>query len=722
MTDPTTCPECGAPLPPGADPSTCPRCLLGAGLPEDAEDTAPAAVAPLFPELEIEGVIGRGGMGVVYKARQKRLDRVVALKLLPAALQDEPGFAERFEREARTLARLDHPSIVRVHDSGEREGRYYFVMEFVDGPNLRRAIDTGALGPADALRIVPQICEALQYAHDRGVVHRDIKPENVLLDAQGQIKVTDFGLAKLLDHDPADASLTRSGQVMGTLRYMAPEQYRTPDDVDHRADIYSLGVVFYEMLTGEVPMGRFEPPSERVAVDVRIDDVVLRTLERERERRYQRAEEVRSEVATITSRATALPPPLPQPPVEALPEATSEAPRLNRAALFGFLCTPAALAVWIVAVLAGSLGPGGGVALVGVALAPILPIAGFITSIVGWIQISGSRGRQRGLGFAIVGTFAPFLLFVVGGAVSMLFFRVAEPMEPESLEDTSAHPLEPRLGADDETQTSELEATWRRFTEVLRSSPIRPTDLEPFVAEVDRRRVDLLDPADRSRLGGSGELGLAFLPPPVGGRALAGLDIQVVTKSVDQPNVAWLRLSAPGIAEAEPLEARVIRGAQGWTFALGRVAGANAHAQDRPQLLRSGRISPRERRTIDAEVEVLWRIVQGLWAAGPMPLRSRVPATTVDVLLAPSETDVRLLSSSERAERGQDGSLGLLFFDADTLSEPLAEFRLTTIRFQERRHVGRVTAQSGSATLTFFVIREGGRTWLSARPIQVDGR
>ena len=174
-------------------------------------------------------------------------------------------------------------------------------MEYVDGVNLRHALRAGRLAPREALAIVPQICDALQYAHDQGVVHRDIKPENVLLDRTGRVKIADFGLAKLLGKGPDDFTLTRTQQVMGTPRYMAPEQIEKPTTVDHRADIYSLGVVLYEMLTGELPLGRFEPPSHKVQVDVRIDEVVLRTLEKEPERRYQRASQVKTELASAAS-------------------------------------------------------------------------------------------------------------------------------------------------------------------------------------------------------------------------------------------------------------------------------------------------------------------------------------------------------------------------------------------------------------------------------------
>jgi serine/threonine protein kinase len=256
-------------------------------------------LAKRFPQLEILELLGQGGMGAVYKARQPKLDRLVAVKVLPAEWGKDPAFAERFAREARALARLTHPHVISVFDFGESDGLYYFVMEYVDGVNLRAILQERRLSPPEALTIITQVCEALQYAHEEGVVHRDIKPENILLDKKGRVKIADFGLAKLLDRPAAGFTLTGSQQVMGTPHYMAPEQIDRPREVDHRADIYSLGVVFYEMLTGELPLGRFAPPSEKAAIDGRLDDVVLRTLEREPHKRYQHASDVKSEVEAI---------------------------------------------------------------------------------------------------------------------------------------------------------------------------------------------------------------------------------------------------------------------------------------------------------------------------------------------------------------------------------------------------------------------------------------
>ncbi len=318
MSEENHCPQCGAALPTQSPQGLCPGCLLRWGLESqtggeepgsqpaaaDRPPPTPEEIAAYFPDLEILELVGRGGMGVVYKALQKRLDRLVALKILAPKIGQDPAFSERFAREARAMAMLSHPHVVAVHDFGQTDGLYYFLMEFVDGVNLRRLLDTGKLASEEALAIVPQICEALQYAHDHGVVHRDIKPENVLLDKEGRVKIADFGIAKLVGKEAKDLRLTGAGQIIGTPQYMAPEQIEHPLQVDHRADIYSLGVVFYQMLTGELPIGRFAPPSKKVQVDVRLDEVVLRALEKEPERRYQQASEIKTHIETLTTPMT----------------------------------------------------------------------------------------------------------------------------------------------------------------------------------------------------------------------------------------------------------------------------------------------------------------------------------------------------------------------------------------------------------------------------------
>jgi serine/threonine protein kinase len=327
------CPGCGKPLPPSAPKGLCAACLFKAGFPTGTEartgqsetPRSPAFVPPTinelaakFPQLEILDLIGSGGMGAVYKARQKQLDRLVALKILPPGVGDAPAFAERFAREARALARLNHPGIVTLYEFGQTAGLFFFLMEFVDGVNLRQLLNAGRVAPREALAIVPQICDALQYAHDQGIVHRDIKPENILLDRRGRVKVADFGIAKLIGTEVAVAdgageaevwagNLTDSGTTIGTPRYMAPEQKDRPLEVDHRADIYSLGVVLYQMLTGELPGQKIEPPAKRFHLDVRLDEVVLRALEKAPGRRYQQASEFKTQVETIaaTSDSTA---------------------------------------------------------------------------------------------------------------------------------------------------------------------------------------------------------------------------------------------------------------------------------------------------------------------------------------------------------------------------------------------------------------------------------
>ena len=361
---PEKCPQCGATLPAGALAGLCPACLLQQGAATDTATRSNAKpfvpltveeVARHFPGLEILELLGRGGMGAVYKARQKQLDRLVALKILPPRSGDDSAFAERFTREAKALARLNHPGIVTLYEFGVVEGRagsplpaggedgsqrramecapypepplYYFLMEFVDGVNLRQLLAGSRIAPREALAIVPQICDALQYAHDQGIVHRDVKPDNILLDRRGRVKVADFGLAKLVDAQ-TDAAfgvppsggpdrlkpglqtpvLTEAGKVMGTPQYMSPEQIEAPGEVDHWADIYALGVVFYQMLTGELPGKTLEPPSKKVQIDVRLDEVVLRALEKKPELRYQQASIFKTQLETIASTPQVAPP------------------------------------------------------------------------------------------------------------------------------------------------------------------------------------------------------------------------------------------------------------------------------------------------------------------------------------------------------------------------------------------------------------------------------
>jgi serine/threonine protein kinase len=282
---------------------------VGAEPAEARQTLAPEELAPHFPQLEIIECLGRGGMGVVYKARQKSLSRLVALKLLAPERVGDPKFADRFSREAHALAALNHPSIVTVYDFGQAGGFYFLLMEFVDGVNLRQLLRARKFTPEEALTVVPPLCDALQFAHERGIVHRDIKPENILLDKTGRVKIADFGIAKMFGPGNGDSRARTASQesvtqsTMGTPGYSAPEQKAEPQRVDSRADIYSLGVVFYEMLTGELPGKPIEPPSRKVQIDVRLDQIVLRALEQKPELRYQQASQVKTEVETFSGSA-----------------------------------------------------------------------------------------------------------------------------------------------------------------------------------------------------------------------------------------------------------------------------------------------------------------------------------------------------------------------------------------------------------------------------------
>jgi hypothetical protein len=255
---------------------------------------SPEALQPSFPQFEIIALLGHGGMGAVYKGWQRSLERVVAIKILPLALEDSDlDFAARFEREAKSMARLKHPNIVPVHDAGQTpDGLLYFVMDFVDGIDLQKTLAARRLLPMEALEIASQICDALAYAHRHGVIHRDIKPPNIMIDDESRVHLADFGIARSSSAD--GTTLTRPNLVMGTPDFIAPEAHLGMNQVDHRADLYAVGVVLYLMLTGHVPRGRFQPPSLRVpGLDPRVDAVVDRALQAEPERRYPSAMEMR---------------------------------------------------------------------------------------------------------------------------------------------------------------------------------------------------------------------------------------------------------------------------------------------------------------------------------------------------------------------------------------------------------------------------------------------
>jgi serine/threonine-protein kinase len=272
------CPRCRSAVP-TARLGACPRCLLEAELPPPVLDGF----------LELHEEIGHGGMGSVYRARDLKLGRTVAVKLLPAAASQEEENRTRFDREARALAMLSHPNIVSVHTVGREGDQSYIVMEFVDGQPLPWMMP---MGVERAVPIALQVCDALAYAHQRGVVHRDIKPENILVDPAGRVKVTDFGIARFVGADRRGWTATSAAEVLGTPHYMAPEAVEGAPP-DPRMDLYSLGVVLHQMVTGRLPIGEFEPPPAP------LEPVVRKALASPAARRYQTVEEMRRDLAGL---------------------------------------------------------------------------------------------------------------------------------------------------------------------------------------------------------------------------------------------------------------------------------------------------------------------------------------------------------------------------------------------------------------------------------------
>jgi tetratricopeptide (TPR) repeat protein len=272
---------------------------------------------------ETTEVLGRGGMAVVYKAVQLSLSRAVAIKTLPRHLAANPAFVARFTREAGALAALSHANIIGIIDRGSEGDLYYFVMEYVDGTDLQEVIARKRPVPGEAVRIVTQVLSALDYAHRRGVIHRDIKPGNIMLTSDGAVKVTDFGIAHLAGGQGTSLGLTMAGAQMGTVNYMAPEQRVDAAKVDARADLYAVGVVLYELLTGQLPLGAFEPASRvNPQVDPRLDAVVQKALKPDPNARFGTAAEMAAALAPL---AGAAPPPPAEPRAPESP-ATSPCP------------------------------------------------------------------------------------------------------------------------------------------------------------------------------------------------------------------------------------------------------------------------------------------------------------------------------------------------------------------------------------------------------------
>ncbi len=291
-----SCPVCGEDYP--GDGRSCPSCPTEADSPTGGESGAKSSPGPLeiggtFQGMEIKSIIARGGMGIIYQARQPELDRLVVIKVLLPKYSRAIDSQIRFEREARAMAALSHPNLVRVHDFGIENGIYFFVMEFMEGTDLRRYLEEKLPDRKELIGIISQACEGLSYAHKQGLVHRDIKPDNILIDGKGTVKITDFGLIKSISRPDDSLAITRSGSSLGTPMYMAPEQLENPASVDARADVFSMGVVLQEILTGVPPSGEIH----RSSGDSRLDKVIARAKDPDPDQRYPTIDELRDALA-----------------------------------------------------------------------------------------------------------------------------------------------------------------------------------------------------------------------------------------------------------------------------------------------------------------------------------------------------------------------------------------------------------------------------------------
>ena len=315
---------------------------------------------------QIESPLGAGGMGEVYKARDTRLDRTVAIKVLPEHVANDPDLKQRFEREARTVAALNHPHICTLHDIGTQDGIDFLVMEYLDGQTLAQRLEKGALPLDQALTIAIEIADALDKAHRQGIVHRDLKPANIMLTKAGA-KLLDFGLAKLKPADQVgglsamatqSAGLTGEGKILGTLQYMAPEQLEGKD-VDARTDIFAFGATVYEMVTGQKAfngesqasliaaiLDRVPEPMSMLqsVIPVRLDEIVKTCLAKDPDDRWQSARdlgrEVKGSVVGGSQAGVAV-------PVVVTPESTAWRPTLGAAVAVSVIAAViTGLAVW----------------------------------------------------------------------------------------------------------------------------------------------------------------------------------------------------------------------------------------------------------------------------------------------------------------------------------------------------------------------------------------
>lgn len=262
----------------------------------------PGELSTLLPQYRVDLLIAAGGMGAVYRGEHRELERPVAIKILPPEFARDSDAITRFRTEAKAMARLTHPNIPSVFDFDVVQGTCYLVMEFVEGSNVHAMIHRNQLTPELTFRLLSQVCDALHFAHSRGVVHGDVKPANILVTPEGQAKLADFGLAHLAERPDTD----ELPECMGTLEYTAPEILESGGRRDHRSDIYSLGPVLYEMLTGSPPEGEFLLPAASLKLDPRVDTIIARCMEIDPAGRWKSAGEVRDLLnAILTS---------PQPP------------------------------------------------------------------------------------------------------------------------------------------------------------------------------------------------------------------------------------------------------------------------------------------------------------------------------------------------------------------------------------------------------------------------
>ncbi|MGA0853966.1 MAG: serine/threonine-protein kinase [Luteolibacter sp.] len=287
-------------------------------------------LAPFFPAYQIECLIAIGGMGAVYKAVQKSLDRTVAIKILPREFSQDPVFCAGFEAEAKSMARLNHPNLIGVYDFGEVNGMLFIVMEFVPGQSLFHSTNGRAVEPNEVIRLITAICQGLAHAHENGIIHRDIKPSNVLLDHQNNPKIGDFGLAH-----PVGTGHQEDAQIYGTPDYTAPEVINAPQSVNHRADIFSIGVLLHELLTGKLPASDQRPASQIAGCDLRFDAIIKRATAEVPEMRYLNAHQIVADISQIqrpaaTGPATRRGPTAPSANVHSMP--TRPSPRRNHTA------------------------------------------------------------------------------------------------------------------------------------------------------------------------------------------------------------------------------------------------------------------------------------------------------------------------------------------------------------------------------------------------------